>query len=230
MVLKNTDGRVLYSFVYEAVTLYGGPFQVPSTRARFCNSSATNTMPPVRVLQHPQGIRSCPVNFHAGLGFSPFARRYQGNNLFSSGYLDVSVPPVPIRHKRMPGLFIQAGSPIRRSPAKLARQLTEAYLSLTTSFIGLQRLGIHRAPFVALTTTPLSTQHVVSFISGTGLIPQVINSIRLLTFAPAIRRTFRPQELLAAEGSVDCPFGGSLVEPGGLEPPTSALQRRRSPN
>ena len=158
--------------------------------------------------------------------------------------------------KRMPGLCIQAGSPIRRSPAKLARQLTEAYRSHATSFFGLQCLGIHRAPFVALTTTPLSTQHSCL---GTGLIPQVINSIRLLTFAPAIRRTFRPQVLLAAGGSVDCPRGGfaggaegtrtpdfrlakaalsqlsygptselRLVGDGGLEPPTSVLSGPRS--
>ena len=72
-------------------------------------------------------------------------------------------PRFPSAIRRMPGLFIQAGSPIRRSPAKLARQLTEAYRSHATSFFGLQCLGIHRAPFVALTTTPLSTQHFVSW-------------------------------------------------------------------
>ena len=66
----------------------------------------------------------------------------------------------------MPRLFIEAGSPIRRSPAKLARQLTEAYRSLATSFIGFQRLGIHRAPVVALTTNPLPPQRGV-------VIPQV---------------------------------------------------------
>ena len=32
----------------------------------------------------------------SGLGFSHFARHYFGNVLFSSGYLDVSVPPVPL--------------------------------------------------------------------------------------------------------------------------------------
>ena len=31
----------------------------------------------------------------SGLGFSHFARHYFGNNFSSSGYLDVSVPPVP---------------------------------------------------------------------------------------------------------------------------------------
>ena len=30
-----------------------------------------------------------------GLGYSHFARHYFGNSLFSSGYLDVSVPQVP---------------------------------------------------------------------------------------------------------------------------------------
>ena len=165
----------------------------------------------------PCGFRLFPVR-------SPLLREW---SLFLGVLRCFSSPGSHPLQKRMPGLCIQAGSPIRRSPAKLARQLTEAYRSHATSFFGLQCLGIHRAPFVALTTTPLSTQHSCL---GTGLIPQVINSIRLLTFAPAIRRTFRPQEALAAEGSVDCPAAGALVEPGGLEPPTSALQRRRSPN
>jgi hypothetical protein len=49
----------------------------------------------------------------------------------------------------MTRLFIGPGYPIRKSPAKLARQLTEAYRSRATSFIGLQRLGIHRAPLIA---------------------------------------------------------------------------------
>ena len=31
-----------------------------------------------------------------GLGCSPFARHYWGNHFFSSGYLDVSVPQVPV--------------------------------------------------------------------------------------------------------------------------------------
>ncbi len=66
----------------------------------------------------------------------------------------------------MPQLFIEAGSPIRKSPVKLARQLTEAYRSLAASFIGFQRLGIHRAPVVALTTNPLPPQ-------TRDLIPQV---------------------------------------------------------
>ncbi len=65
-----------------------------------------------------------------------------------------------------------------------------------------------------------------TFVSWHGyLIPQVINSIRLLTFAPAIRRTFRPQELLAAEGSVDCLFGGCAGGAGGTRTPDFRLAK-----
>ncbi len=72
----------------------------------------------------------------------------------------------------MPRLFIGAGCPIRKSSAKLARQQTEAYRSLATSFIGLQRLGIHRAPLVALITTPLPPQPANGGFGAVG-IPQV---------------------------------------------------------
>ena len=44
-----------------------------------------------RLTLQPQ-LGSNPI----GLGFSHFARHYFGNVLFSSGYLDVSVPPVPL--------------------------------------------------------------------------------------------------------------------------------------
>ena len=79
----------------------------------------------------------------------------------------------------MPRLFIEAGSPIRKSPAKLARQLTEAYRSLAASFIGFPRLGIHPAPVVALTTNPLPPQRGV-------VIPQVTlySSVKVLPGFP----------------------------------------------
>ena len=80
-------------FVYGAVTLYRTPFQ---------------TLPLTHTLIQ-------------ALGCSPFARRYWGISVdfFSSGYLDVSVPPV-----RLINLWIQLmivcrntlGFPIRKSP------------------------------------------------------------------------------------------------------------------
>jgi hypothetical protein len=41
------------------------------------------------------GSPSTPVDTSTGLGCSAFARHYSQNPLFSSGYLDVSVHPVP---------------------------------------------------------------------------------------------------------------------------------------
>ena len=111
-------------------------------------------------------------------------------------------PRFPSALRRMPGLFIRAGFPIRRSPAKLARQLTEAYRSLATSFFGLQRLGIHRAPLVALTTTPLSTQHIVLLLARVD--PSGHQLYSLVNVRPAVRRAFGPQGALAAGGSVGC--------------------------
>ena len=164
----------------------------------------------------------------------------------------------------MPRLFIEAGCPIRRSPAKLARQQTEAYRSLATSFIGLQRLGIHRAPLVALITTPLPPQPART--AGSARLGSLRSlSIRLLMCFPAFRRASGPEGCSGRGVRGNCPLmrrpawwadplstsavlslrysvvkavpvkytlsaAGLLVEPGGLEPPTSALQRRRSPS
>ena len=76
VVLKNTDQEGSRPFAYEAVTLYGGPFQGPSARTELGNFPAGYTVRPDCVLQPPQGIGPCAVTFPVGLGFSPFARRY----------------------------------------------------------------------------------------------------------------------------------------------------------
>ena len=83
-------------------------------------------------------------------------------------------PRFPLRSKTgVPRLFIEVSCLIRKSPAELARQLTEAYRSHAASFIGPQCLGIHRAPLVALTTIPLPPQRVLGSLRSL--------SIRLLT-------------------------------------------------
>ena len=46
-------------------------------------------------------------------------------------------------------LLAQVGYPIRESTAKLAGQLTEAFRSLATPFIGFWCQGIPRAPLIA---------------------------------------------------------------------------------
>ena len=68
----------------------------------------------------------------SGLGFSHFARHYFGNILFSSGYLDVSVPPVPfftllvhvkmteVRSVGFPHSDISGSAPVHGSPELFA--------------------------------------------------------------------------------------------------------------
>ena len=71
-----------FSFNYRAVTLFCCAFQHSS-------STSTDTF----VSPNPTHISIC------GLGSYPFARHYLGNRCFtfsSSGYLDVSVPRVPL--------------------------------------------------------------------------------------------------------------------------------------
>jgi hypothetical protein len=78
LVCRGTQGQRpgrLLSFAYEAVTLFGGPFQGPSAKSELCNSPA-GFRPARLALQHRYGIGSCAVTFHPGLSFSPFARRY----------------------------------------------------------------------------------------------------------------------------------------------------------
>ena len=83
MVLKDSD-RSLVPFAYGAITLYGGPFQCPSASSQICNSLGLCSGPS-RALQPP--LRNgCSLITSTGLGFSPFARHYSGNDFFSSGY------------------------------------------------------------------------------------------------------------------------------------------------
>src|SRR5439155_3980576 len=124
-------------------------------------------------------------------------------------------------------LFIGPGYPIRRSPAKLARQLTEAYRSRATSFFGLQCLGIHRAPLIAfhhsvtVTTRPPKEAGEAWVGSLRSLSYSLVNVLPGLPPGSPAQTGAWAGESIGKAG---------LVEPGGLEPPTSALQRRRSPS
>ena len=75
------------------------------------------------------------------------------NDFSSSGYLDVSVHPVPSTHPidSDAGTWAlpQVGCPIRISPDQRLLAAPRSFSQLTTSFIGSQRQGIHRAPLVA---------------------------------------------------------------------------------
>ena len=64
-------------------------------------------------------------------------------DFFSSGYLDVSVLPLTFRYADITAQPVISFL-IRGPPAKLVRQLTEAYRSLTAPFFGFWLQGIHR--------------------------------------------------------------------------------------
>ncbi len=94
---------------------------------------------------------------HCGLGSSPFARRYSGNPLFSSGYSDVSLPPVP--PWLSPGARPCVGRVAPFGHLRIAgrQRLPGAFRRVAASFFGRQRLGIHHAPFSRSPTKVRST-------------------------------------------------------------------------
>ena len=104
----------------------------------------------IRDAQESRGLGD--VYKRQGLGSSPFARHYSGNVLFSSGYLDVSVPRVPPAHPMYSDdsawAFPQAGFPIRISPALT---LDDSSPRLFAAIHVLLRLLAPRHPPYALT-------------------------------------------------------------------------------
>ena len=77
---------------------------------------------------------------HLGLGCSAFARHYSRNTLFSSGYLDVSVPRVPCARSMCSTVadlaFPRPGFPIRTSMAHSPSTTPHRFSQCYTSFIG----------------------------------------------------------------------------------------------
>ena len=110
-----------YRFDYVAITLYSGAFQLSS-------STMTSYWWYVR--------NPSKVNF-TGLGYSAFARRYLRNRIsfFSSGYLDVSVPRVPLAklciHLTILRHYSKWVSSFGNLRIKVYVQLPEAYRSLS---------------------------------------------------------------------------------------------------
>ena len=80
VVLRITNGS-LPPFAYGTITPSGPPFQYGSAREQVCNflgvswSSLSGPTTPITQRPRPWHVIS--------LGFSPFARHYSGNNLFS---------------------------------------------------------------------------------------------------------------------------------------------------
>ena len=66
-------------FVYGAITLYGGPFQSPSTRYALCNFPIHLQMDQIKS-HYPDATTPADFSVAIGLGCSHFARRYSGNH------------------------------------------------------------------------------------------------------------------------------------------------------
>ena len=120
---QDTDLRFV-NFVYGTLTLYGRLSQYRSTIDW-------------RLLSVLQPQNRFP---HLGLGSSAFARHYLRNNLFSSGYLDVSVPRVP-RSLTMCSsaadlTFLRPGFPIRISVDRHSSAIPHSFSQRYTSFFG----------------------------------------------------------------------------------------------
>src|SRR3972149_7694984 len=75
VVLRNASGSPA-PFAYRAVTFFGGPFQGPSARRRDCSLPAGSCHARSQVLQPRRCIGRQDHSDTAGLGSSPFARRY----------------------------------------------------------------------------------------------------------------------------------------------------------
>ena len=77
---------------YGTLTRCGGPFQQPSADRQTPSDGPAE--PSHQVVQPRTGIGGSLCH-PPGLGSARFARRYSGPPVFSSGYSDVSIPPVP---------------------------------------------------------------------------------------------------------------------------------------
>ena len=99
-----------------------------------------------------------PVYTYTGLAFSAFARHYSRNHLFSSGYLDVSVPPVPFLSDDpvSPG----PGFPIRTSPtARGCIRLVGAFRSIPRPSSALDTKASAVCPYSLFTYVIRRTRH-----------------------------------------------------------------------
>ena len=125
-----------FSFNYRAVTLFCCAFQHSS-------STSTDTL----VSPNPTHISIC------GLGSYPFARHYLGNRcftFFSSRYLDVSVPWVPLITLCIHVMILYwVRSRIRISTDQCLFATPRSFSQLITSFFGAWCQGIHHTLLLA---------------------------------------------------------------------------------
>ena len=114
------SSRSLFAFAYGALTLSG-----------WLSHTIPLTLSFVTPCSWPYNPRTARCS---GLGFSHFARHYFGNHFLSSGYLDVSVPQVPLAYLFVSiydtGGSLQWVSPFGHPRIGACSQLPEAFRSV----------------------------------------------------------------------------------------------------
>ena len=151
------------AFAYGALTLCRAPSHASSAGHVLCDCG--------RAVRGPDAASSTPGRQrpHAlrapRFGLAPVRSPLLGGSLFdflSSGYLDVSVPPVASHYVWVAGPRL-LGSPIRaprdRSPCAAPPGLSR----LAAPFVGSLRQGIRRAPFIPSGLEPLRLPIIKSF-------------------------------------------------------------------
>ena len=130
-------------FAYGALTLCRRPSQAVPLPRRFVTALRPAPQPRRRRSgrRFALGPRSLATTRGISLDFS------------SSGYLDVSVPPVassgPMRSGRGGGRRLPPGSPIRRSAGRRVCAPHRGLSQLVASFVGFLCQGIHRVPLTS---------------------------------------------------------------------------------
>jgi len=140
------------SLTYGAITHYGSPFQGDSTRDILCNFPAARC-DDQSTSHNPVSPTHIGFNSRIGLGSCPFAHHYLGNHFY---FLFLAVLRCFNSHRYLPYTMYSCmdtpcgvGCPIRKPPDHSVFATPRGLSQLTTSFIGIQCQGIHRALLVA---------------------------------------------------------------------------------
>ena len=149
---RDVSGRP-QPFAYGTVTLCGGAFQRTWARSGFSYSpGGLQTTPDTPTTPYGQRLQPSIRRVWA-LPHSLAATRGITVVFSSSGYLDVSVPPVPLRtlciQIRMPAHYRRRVSPFGYPRIKACLRLPEAYRSLPRPSSAPWHQGIHRVPLLA---------------------------------------------------------------------------------
>ena len=152
-------------FAYGALTRYGRPSHAVPLPSPFLTAAVARgprtTRPATPTRQRPRALTLASV--WAG-ALSLAATRAISVDFSSSGYLDVSVPPVasprPMYSSAGSRALPLLGSPIRRSPDRGLSAPPRGLSQLAASFFGFPCQGIRRAP-VTSSLNPLTESSVV---------------------------------------------------------------------